>query len=125
MRLQTKCKSCSEQFKIKSKAQSRPDLIDELGEYFRKRCEHCGFDSEYHVNDVNARDLGNIPGTIIGIVVIILITLFFWNEGWLTNIGFIIGVAVILASNTNSLTSNSKLFNKYYVEQNEKEDLNS
>lgn len=121
MKLRTICKSCKKNISIKSKAQARPDLIDELGEYFRKRCEHCGVDNEYHVNDVKAFETGNLPGIIAGILIIIITTVFFWNEGWITNVGFLLGFGVMAASNASLMTSNSKLFNKYYVDASERE----
>lgn len=117
MHLKLRCTSCKTDFDLKHKANSRPDLEDKLGEYFRENCTHCGTSKEYHVNDVKAYDkLGmSFVGTLIGLGVIALVTVLFWNRGFITNVGLILGGGIIAASNMSTLTSNSTAFNKYTI----------
>lgn len=92
MKLQVKCSHCKEEFFLEKTYLSRPDLIHEIGEYFRLPCSHCNRPSEYHANDVKAIDSfsGNVFGSLLGIAIIVITTLAFWNMGFITNIGFII-----------------------------------
>lgn len=109
------CKSCKKHSKIKSKANSRPDLVDSIGEYFNHKCKSCGSVHEYHVNQVKAQSSGSFIGLIAGLLVIVLVTMFFWEKGWITNFGMIIGLMIIIGTNGSALTSNTKAFNKYFV----------
>jgi len=96
---------------------TRPDLVAEFGEYFNLNCSECGSNKEYHANDVVAKNSlsGSILGSAIGIVIIVLTTLFAWNQGYITNIGLILGGGIIAASNGKNLTSNSNAFNSYKI----------
>jgi len=123
MQLKLKCRSCRQDFDIKHKALSRPDLEDKIGEYFREPCTSCGVSNEYHVNDVKAYDKvgSNLIGTLIGIAVIVFVTVLFWDRGYVTNVGFLLGGAIIAASNFSSFTSNSSSFNKYMTTRTKKD----
>ena len=98
---------------------SRPELIDKIGEYFIKKCDHCNHQDEYHVNDVQAENTNIIRkvGVITGVVVIIIGTLFAMIKGILTNVAFIVGGLIIIASQLASNNSNAKIFNRYKVRQ--------
>lgn len=121
MQLNVFCKSCKKLSKIKSKAKSRPDLVDDIGEYFNHKCKSCGGAHEYHVNQVKASASYNLLGFLAGLFVIGFITIFFWNRGWITNVGLLIGCSVMAATNVSSFTSNTNAFNKYYVTVTKKE----
>ena len=118
MDLKVMCKSCQKYFDIKARACSRQDLIPMTEEYFYRNCTHCGNTKEYHVNDVKASQsiTSNIIGTAIGLAIIIFVTLFAWNQGYITNIGLVIGALVIGGSNANMITSNANAFNKYRIQ---------
>lgn len=122
MKLKTKCKQCREEFDLKKSFTTRPDLIAEMGEYFYLQCPHCLSDSEYHANDPTAYQSSSyrLIGNAIGFGIIILVSLLFWEMGFITNIGLIIGGAVIAAANYSSFTSNVKAFNSYRVNRTKK-----
>lgn len=122
MRLFAKCRSCKKEFKLDKTYRDRPDLIADLGEYFNLGCKECGKRAEFHANDITAKESFsiNLIGTTFGIGVIVLTTIFAWNQGFITNIGFIFGVGIIAASNGSMLTSNVNGFNKYRVTRNPK-----
>lgn len=115
MKLYTYCKSCREKFNFKIKALTRPELKDELGEYFEKECTHCRNKRTYHVNEVKAEETSNLIGNFIGLAIIIAVSLLFWNRGWITNLGLILGGCVMAASNASRFTSNAKAFNSYRI----------
>jgi len=119
MKLQVKCTKCRENFNLKKTYSNRPDLIDALGEYFNLKCDSCSQTSEFHANDVTAVESisVNIFGSVAGVFIIIATTLFFWNKGYITNIGLILGGGLIAASNVSSLTSNKNAFNKYKIKR--------
>lgn len=122
MKLYAKCRSCKADFSLSKNFRSRPDLIADFGEYFNLQCTECGGIAEYHANDIAARDSvgGAFVGTLIGTVIMVLTTMFVWNQGFITNIGLIIGGGIIAASNINTVTSNAKAFNKYKIRRNPK-----
>ena len=117
MKQYAKCPSCKAEFNLKKTYLTRPDLVADLGEYFNLECTECGSKKEYHANDVKAKDSfsGNLLGKLVGIVIIILTTLFLWNQGVISNIGFIVGGGIIAASNLSTFTSNTNAFNKYRI----------
>jgi len=117
MKLTVRCKSCREPTKIPSNEISRPDLADKIGEEFDHRCTHCGMVKNYHVNQVVAHKSNTIKygGTLLGLLVLGGVTLFFFFTGYLTNIGLILGGGIIGASNVAGMTSNEKAFNSYYL----------
>lgn len=120
MKLKTPCKKCRKEFNLKKSYNTRPDLVDELGEYFTATCTHCLTKSEYHANDFTAFDTfsTNLIGSVIGVCIIVFTTLFAWDQGVITNVGFLIGAFIIGASNYTVFTSNSNAFNKYKVTRN-------
>ena len=54
MILQTLCTSCNKPIKIKTYAQTRPDLEMDKGEVMQLNCSNCGSNQNTHVNDVEA-----------------------------------------------------------------------
>lgn len=117
MILTVKCEYCKTELKLDKSYSTRPDLISDLGEYFPLNCSSCGIGKEYHANDVSASESvwENSLGTIIGVLVVFLTTVFIWNQGFITNIGLIVGGGIIAASNMSRLTSNTKAFNSYKI----------
>ena len=115
MKLGLICKSCQEETFLKEKAISRPDLADKIGEDFSHRCNHCGSVKKYHVNQVKASKSSfvKMAGTILGVVVLLGVTIWFFMTGILTNIGLLIGAAIIAASNVATGSSNETAFNSY------------
>jgi|GEM_PF-961314 len=118
MALEIYCTKCLKFFSINKKAKDRRELLEEIGEYFHIRCKKCGYEREYHVNDVKARSSFNINilGTLVGLVILVCMTVFFWNQGVITNVGIILGAVIILASNRSMMTSNEVAFNKYKIQ---------
>jgi len=123
MKLYMECQSCKKYFKLKKSFITRPDLIAELGEYFSLQCEDCLSLTEYHANDVEARDAisGNLLGTVIGATLMIRTTFFIWNQGFVTILGLLIGGGIIAASNLSMLNCNTQAFNSYKVRRNPKQ----
>ena len=119
MKLTVKCPNCDEVFPLKKTYSTRPDLIYEMGEYFHLSCSHCLSNREYHANDVKAEEVlsVNIIGSAIGISIIILVTLFAFDQGVITNAGLILGGGIVAASNYSVFTSNVTAFNKYKVQR--------
>jgi len=117
MKLKVKCLNCNEPFALAKSYTTRPDLIYDLGEYFRLTCIHCVSSKEYHANDVQAEETFsvNLIGSAVGVAIIIIITLFIWDEGFITNAGLIIGGGIIAASNYSVFTYNVTASNKYKV----------
>ena len=122
MKLEVKCPDCKKEFYLKKKYNTRPDLVSEIGEYFRIECTHCYTSNEFHANDVKAVEslAGSVIGTVVGIIVIAFVTLLFWNQGFVTNLGLILGGGIIIASNYSTYTSNTKAFNSYRIKRNPK-----
>lgn len=108
---------------FKENVSTRSELEDKIGGYFKKNCSPCGRTSEFHVNDTIAfqNSLIQYAGTLIGIFVIAMVSLLFWNMGYITNIGLILGVLIIGASNATALTSNVNVYNKYKITRNPKD----
>lgn len=117
MKLTVKCNQCREAFRLKKSYLSRPELVADIDENFDLECSHCKTKSTYHANDVIAKKskTGQLIGTGLGISIMAGTTLFFWNQGFITNIGFIIGGGIIGASNLASLNSNATAFNNYRI----------
>ncbi len=70
MRLSYYCKSCRKKNYLKTKANVRLELCDELGnDEINRRCDHCGFIEKRHINRLTA-EVGKhvIPLTIAMIV---------------------------------------------------------
>lgn len=111
------CTTCHKSTKIPHSEISRPYLADKIGENFSHRCTECGTIKKYHVNNVVASRSNAVRniGTIIGLVVLVGVTVWFFITGYITNIGLIIGGAIIGASNIAGMTSNEKAFNSYYI----------
>lgn len=117
MKLKTTCQKCKEDFDLKKSYLTRPEMIQEMGETFPLKCTHCNVKNTYHVNDVQAYNTISFT-TIIGfiaIMIILLITAAFWQLGFITNIGLIIGAIVLAGLNTGRTTSNVRAFNSYKV----------
>jgi len=123
MKLYANCKNCKKDFALKNSFNTRPDLVDKLGEYFPLQCTHCISTKEYHANDINAHDgIGlKYAGTALGLGIIVLFTLFIWGQGFITNIGLILGGGVIAASQLSSSSSTTHAFNRYKITRNPKE----
>ena len=123
MKLELHCHACKGKFKIKEKASSRSDLILLLGEYFSKKCSNCGSQAEFHVNDVKAQTAGlNALGLLGGLMVMVLVWVFFWEHGYISTIGFFVGGLIIAGTNGQSLTSNHHAFNKYRIQSTPRDD---
>lgn len=92
-------------------------LLDDIGEYFEKRCTHCNVKKEYHINQVKAYESGlpKLIGVLIGLLLMILISVFAWNKGTITNIGLIVGFSVIIASLSSGNSSAASAFNNYRI----------
>jgi len=122
MKLDLKCRNCREVISLKAKSLSRPDLEDEIGEYFDQKCTHCNRTMEYHVNDVHAENSynGSLLLNVAAIALIVLSTTILWNMGILSNIGLILGGGMLLANNYASFNSNANAFNKYKTRRSKK-----
>ena len=120
MKLYARCRSCKTDFKLEKSYLTRPDLIADLGEYFNLNCSDCGNTKEYHANDIEAKEAfsGSLIGTVIGIAILVIATLFAWFQGYISTIGFALGGVIIAASNMSKLTSNTKAFNSYKISRN-------
>ena len=123
MKLIVKCQNCRESFALKKNYKTRPDLIQDMGEYFTLDCTHCLSKREYHANDVKAKETFsvNLIGTAVGLAILGITTMFMWNQGVITNAGMIIGGGIIVASNYTVFTSNVTAFNRYMVTRTKRE----
>lgn len=117
MKLEISCKACQEKIRIKSNAISRPELAGIMGDRFSYRCDSCAIQKKYHVNEVVAAEsnLVKVVGIVFGLSVIVVTTLFFWNKGYITNLGLILGGGIIFGSTVSSSSSTSHAFNKYRI----------
>lgn len=117
MKLKTKCQHCREEFNLNKTFVTRPDLIAEMGEEFNLTCSHCLKIKTYHANDITAYHTlsAKVGGSLVGGIVILFVTMFFLKQGFITNIGLILGAGIIGASTLSSGTSNVKAFNKYLI----------
>lgn len=117
MKLALICKSCKKDSFLSNKELSRPDLADKIGVEFTHRCNGCGIQGKYHVNQVTARNSASLKllGTILGLAIMIGVTLLFLITGYITNVGLIIGGGVLAGSQLSSGSSNSHAFNSYYL----------
>ncbi len=122
MKLKVTCRNCREEFDLKKTYLTRPEMIDDLGEYFSYPCSHCATTSEYHVNDATAYSGGiaSVVGIIAGILIMIISTLLFLSIGYISTIGYVIGLLIINASRGRSNTSNIRIFNSYKITRNPK-----
>lgn len=82
MKRYTICKNCKEDIVIQSSSNSRHELEDERGRYFKARCIKCEKENEYHVNDVKAK-LGNpnmvfivLGGLLVALLLVFCIVYF-------------------------------------------------
>ncbi len=117
MKLKVKCRNCKEEFNLKKSFVTRPDLIDAMGEEFSVQCSQCLSQNTVHANDVVAYQSTpyRLAGSLLGIAIIIIITLFWWDAGYISNMGLILGGGIIAASNFSSVTSNVTAFNTYKI----------
>jgi hypothetical protein len=117
MKLQINCTNCKKHFFIEEKAMGRNYLMDEIGEYFEKRCTHCNVKKEYHINQVEAHESGlpKLLGVLVGLLIMIFISVFAWNKGAITNIGLIVGLGIIAASFSSRNSSAANAFNVYKI----------
>jgi hypothetical protein len=109
MVLLTYCTACKKEIKIKSNAETRPDLQMEKGETFLVNCSNCGKFEKKHVNDVSAEKSSIIIliGFGIGLIVTILFLIYL---GLIGTIGLIIPF-IIWKQQLETATS----FNGYMV----------
>lgn len=112
------CTKCLKTFKLGEKADNRTRLMEQTGEYFFRKCRNCGYERKYHVNDVKAHpnNAKMLVYTVIGIVFIVVVTLFFWGLGYITTFGFVIGGGFIAAGLGSQRTSSEKAFNSYKIQ---------
>jgi len=109
MDLVTYCKSCKKKIKIKSNAETRPDLQMVLGDEFTVNCQNCGIMEKKHVNDIKAAPNKTI--ILIGVGIGILVTIFLWIYfGIIGTIGIIIPI-LFWQQQINA----TKSFNKYMI----------
>ncbi|CAL2103334.1 conserved protein of unknown function [Tenacibaculum sp. 190130A14a] len=109
MRLYTRCKSCKSEFKIKSNAETRPDLQMEKGEEFKVNCLNCGKVDKVHVNDIRAEQNNII--ILIGLVFGIITTIVLWY--YFGAIGTISAIIPVLFWQTEM--KSVKAFNSYLI----------
>ncbi len=117
MKLRLICKSCQKESTLKEKELSRPYLADKIGEEFSHRCSTCGVEAKYHVNQVTAHNSTSIKliGSFLGIAIMVGLTILFLITGYITNLGLIIGGAVLAGSQLSTGSSNAHAFNSYYL----------
>lgn len=117
MKLQVYCKSCQEPFEIKSSANDRAELENEIGAYFTGSCPHCGTNKEYHVNNVVASpsDITKFGGFALGGLMIVGGTIATLKIGYITSIGIAIGGLIIYYTSGKAPNSVVNLFNSYKI----------
>ena len=109
MKLYTHCKSCKSEFKVKSNAETRPDLQMEKGEEFKLNCLNCGKIDKVHVNDIKAES--NKKGILIGITLGVLLSAVLWFF-----YGAIAAIAVVIPYIFRQQELNKvKAFNSYMI----------
>ncbi|WP_158975342.1 hypothetical protein [Cellulophaga sp. L1A9] len=109
MDLLTYCTACKRDIKIKSNAETRPDLQMEKGDTFQVNCNNCGTSEKKHVNDVRAEksNLIILIGAGIGLLVTILLSVYL---GLIGTIGLVIPFLF-----WKQQTGTTKSFNGYMV----------
>lgn len=60
MKLIANCKHCQKEIKVKSRANDRVELVQEIGEAFILNCKHCLRKESYQINEVKARESKSI-----------------------------------------------------------------
>jgi len=109
MNLYTYCKSCRKNIKIKSNAETRPDLQMEKGDEFSVNCQNCGIIEKKHVNDIKAEpnNIIIIIGIGIGIMATIILWLYFGAIGTVSML-----IPILFWQQQMNLT---KSFNSYMI----------
>ncbi len=75
------CKSCNKNNKIKTKANNRFDLQQELGDEINNRCKYCGVLEKRHINRLTADP--NYTFFFIALIASLIFTILFWNLGFI------------------------------------------
>ena len=94
MRLYYYCssKSCKKINHINVKSTNRYDLKQEIGEEINERCKHCGSFTKRHINRLHAD--ANYTIIIGGILLAALVTLIFWDLGYVSTLSATIPIAI-------------------------------
>lgn len=78
--------SCNKTNFINVKSNNRFDLKHEIGEEINERCKHCGTYTKRHINRLHA-DRNNYV-IIASFFVAILLTILFWDFGFISTLSF-------------------------------------
>ena len=100
---------CKKENYLKTKATNRHEFLIEYGkDEINERCKYCGNFTKRHINRLHAE-----PNKLIligGFLLAIIVTIAFWNLGFVSTLSFSIPIAV--AFDQNSRTS---MFNKTMI----------
>ena len=111
MKLYARCKSCKNELKIKSNAQTRPDLQMEKGEELKLNCLNCGKVDKVHINDIRAEQNKRI--ILIGLIFGIIATIVLWY--YFGAIGTVSAIIPVLFWQTEM--KSVKAFNSYLIKR--------
>lgn len=92
MKLYTLCNSCSKETSINIGAATRVELENKVGTEFMVNCEHCAIDQKKHVNKIQAKP--NVGYTLLATALSGILTVFFWDMGFITTLSFALPVLV-------------------------------
>jgi uncharacterized protein (DUF983 family) len=119
MKLITNCDSCKEDLKVSAlMVENRIDLAKRKGKEFELRCKSCGHYNHVHVDDVKAID--GLSVKLVGlfsIIVAIVLTVFFWQFGYIALASFTIPILITTTVNKNQRTKINQFNLMYYDSQ--------
>lgn len=84
------CKSCKKNNKIKTSANNRFELQQELGDEINNRCKHCGVIEKKHINRLTADP--NYIIFYISIFASAILTVLFWNAGFIAKVTLVVPI---------------------------------
>jgi hypothetical protein len=110
MRLNYYCstKSCKKINHIIVKSTNRYDLKHEIGEEINERCKHCGSYTKRHINRLHA--VANFKIIIGGILLAAVVTLIFWDLGYISTLSATIPIGIWAYENKKI-----SVFNKHLI----------
>ena len=117
MKLITKCPHCGTQLKVKAfLVGDRLELAKSKGQDFEMHCDNCQSRLNVDVDDVIADNDYTVP--IVGglsLVGALMLTLFFWDMGFIAFVTLILPILVVSTTRENQRI-NIRLFNDLYYD---------
>lgn len=99
--------SCKNLNYIKTKSNNRYDLKQEIGLEINERCKKCGNHTKRHINRLHAAP--NYINILGGGVLSIIITILFWDLGFISSLSFSLPITIGMIENKKASAFNKIL----------------